>query len=92
MAGEDREHVRRVKLLSCAVCGKWPTQAHHRHAKGLGIRAHDHETIPLCFNCHGDIHQLRKGFKGMSYIDIRAWEEVEILRTKRRLEEEETPA
>ncbi len=51
----DREHLERVKALPCIVCGRMgPSDAHHvrvgpdgRHY-GMGQKADDTETIPLC--------------------------------------------
>jgi hypothetical protein len=46
---EDREHLARVAMLPCCVCGHWPVEVHHIRATGsMGRKAGDDETIPLC--------------------------------------------
>ena len=31
---EDREHLARVAMLPCCVCGHWPVEVHHIRATG----------------------------------------------------------
>lgn len=45
----DREHMARVKLLACAVCGEGPPSDAHHIEQG-----HHYTTIPLCKSCHQD--------------------------------------
>jgi hypothetical protein len=36
-------------MLPCCVCGFWPVEVHHiRAGVGMGQKASDLETIPLC--------------------------------------------
>lgn len=53
MAGEDRAYSDRVRDLPCAMCGKrGRSEQHHRSGAGMGLRAHDHDSMPLCWRCH----------------------------------------
>lgn len=54
-----------VATLPCVACGldDETTVAHHlkhRHAPhgggGMGLKAHDYLTMPLCFECHASAH------------------------------------
>jgi len=52
----------RVAELPCAVCGIHGVQVHHiRTGVGMGRRASDFETIPLC----PEHHQGNTGIHGM---------------------------
>ena len=45
----DPAHLARVASLPCCACGASPVEVHHiRDGVGMGQRASDHETIPLC--------------------------------------------
>jgi len=80
MAGEDPTYITWIKAKPCERCG-WHAgcEAHHIRVEGLGMRAHDLETIPLCKSCHGQ----RTRFVGWwtprtgvwETADIYAWEE-----------------
>ena len=53
-----------IRKLPCVVCGRSPVDAAHSnqsaHNKGLGIKASDEFTIPLCRNHHVEYDQLQK--------------------------------
>lgn len=53
---EDPAHLARVRSLPCCVCRltqETPTEAHHiRQGVGMGQKASDRETIPLCAYHH----------------------------------------
>lgn len=61
----------RIAQLPCAVCGTDPVEVHHIRsgdAAGMGQRASNFLTIPLCPSCHrgprgvhGDKGLLRAG-------------------------------
>lgn len=46
----------KLKQLPCCQCGKTPVDIAHsnfvEHGKGMGIKANDKYTIPLCRKCH----------------------------------------
>ena len=63
-------HLRRVKELECVVCGLSPCDAHHiRERKGMGQKAHDMETIPLCKEHH-------QGDSGFHALGRETWENI----------------
>lgn len=58
MKKAEREYLNRVVSLGCIVCknlghGETPAHVHHmRTGKGMGQRASNYETIPLCPTHH----------------------------------------
>lgn len=70
MANEDPEYSRWVREQPCSMCMKKPpSEQHHRSGAGMALRAHDHESMPLCRDCHH--HALGR----LSKEDRRAFEE-----------------
>ncbi len=53
-----------VRKLPCVTCGKPNSQAAHsnsaKHSKGMGTKASDEFTIPLCHNHHVEFDQFQK--------------------------------
>lgn len=48
----EREHMDKVAELGCVVCG-WTAEVHHiTSGVGMGQRASNYETIPLCPTHH----------------------------------------
>jgi hypothetical protein len=46
---QSRIHLALVAAMPCIVCGSRPVEVHHlRNGYGMGQRASDLETIPLC--------------------------------------------
>ncbi|QHB31858.1 DUF968 domain-containing protein [Yersinia canariae] len=63
---ESRKWLTWVKSQACSGCGGSAGDAHHiiGHGQGgMGTKAHDLFTIPLCRGCHDSLHA-----------DMRAWE------------------
>lgn len=58
MKKSEKDHLNRVASLGCIVCrnlgyGATPAHVHHiRTGKGMGQRASNYETIPLCPQHH----------------------------------------
>jgi len=54
----SRAYLMHVASLPCLVCRTSPCQAHHliggRH--GMGMKAGDDMTVPLCPICHASLH------------------------------------
>ena len=49
----EQRHLARVAGLPCAVCGAVGVQVHHlREGQGMGQRASNYLTVPLCPDCH----------------------------------------
>ena len=81
MAGEDRDRLRWVKTLGClapgAPSGCSPvTEAHHAGSRGIGQKAHDHSSVPLCSVHHREFHAAAGPFKGWTQAKRRAWAEL----------------
>jgi len=63
-----REYMGRVAQLPCAICGVYGVNVHHiRTGIGMGRRASDFDTLPLC----PEHHQGMTGIHGMGR---KAWE------------------
>lgn len=60
----DRKRLAAIRKLPCVVCGRSPVDAAHSnqsaHNKGLGIKASDEFTIPLCRQHHIEYDQFQK--------------------------------
>jgi len=56
-----KRYMERVKALECCTCNAPPpSQAHHIRelCTGAGMKSSDFETIPLCFRCHAEFHDV----------------------------------
>lgn len=60
----DRNRLAEIRKLPCVVCGRSPVDAAHSnqssHGKGMGLKACDSKTIPLCRNHHQEFDQFKK--------------------------------
>lgn len=60
----DAKRLAEIRKLPCVVCGRSPVDAAHSnqsaHNKGLGIKASDKFTIPLCRQHHIEYDQFQK--------------------------------
>lgn len=60
----DLKRLAEIRKLPCVVCGRSPVDAAHSnqssHGKGMGLKACDSKTIPLCRNHHVEYDQLQK--------------------------------
>ena len=60
----DRKRLAEIRKLPCVVCGSSPVDAAHSnqssHGKGMGLKACDSKTIPLCRNHHQEFDQFQK--------------------------------
>ena len=60
----DRKRLAAIRKLPCVRCGRSPVDAAHSnqsaHNKGLGIKASDEFTIPLCRQHHIEYDQFQK--------------------------------
>ncbi|GAB5504381.1 Rad52/Rad22 family DNA repair protein [Pyruvatibacter sp.] len=57
----DKAHLKKVAALSCLVCGRRPSQAHHltyAQHRGLGQKVSDEFTVPLCAIHHRALHDV----------------------------------
>ena len=59
MNAAERKHMGRVAQMSCLVCGTEPVHVHHiREGQGMGQRAQNWLTVPLCPDCHTGPHGI----------------------------------
>ena len=60
----DRKRLAAIRKLPCVRCGSSPVDAAHSnqssHGKGMGLKACDTKTIPLCRNHHVEYDQFQK--------------------------------
>jgi hypothetical protein len=48
----DKDHLARVRALGCCICSGSASAHHIRTGQGMGQKASDYETIPLCHYHH----------------------------------------
>ena len=59
----DKAHLDFIRSLSCAVCQRGGTQAHHVRSIGprtMGKRVSDYLTIALCPTHHATLHSMNE--------------------------------
>ena len=60
----DAKRLVAIRKLPCVVCGRSPVDAAHSnqssHGKGMGLKACDSKTIPLCRNHHQEFDRFQK--------------------------------
>jgi hypothetical protein len=83
----DEAYLARVRELPCCACSQQQTEteAHHRTGAGLGIKASDYETMPLCVLCHRVFHALKAMFRGWAKRRLREWQDKMIAQTQQTL-------
>ena len=81
----DLKRLAAIRKLPCVVCGRSPVDAAHSnqsaHNKGLGIKASDEFTIPLCRQHHIEYDQFQKMNRSQSV----EWFEKMLEKTERML-------
>lgn len=60
-------HMGKVAALGCCVCHALAGCHHVRSGSGMGQKASDFETIPLCHNHH-------QGSRGIHTLGVRKWQ------------------
>lgn len=81
--GGDEAYLAFIRSLPCCACGaRAPSHAHHETGggRGKGQKAPDRRTLPLCFRCHRQFHDLNGRFEGFTAEGKRVWQDLEILR------------
>jgi len=69
----DKKRLSFARTLPCAGCGKLgPNESHHEGPHGMGIKAGDDKTIPLCRKCHAWRHQTGPSVYLLWHVDIEA--------------------
>lgn len=78
----DPEYLAWVRTLPCCAPSvtkcKAPADAHHMTGAGMGMKAGDRETMPLCRAHHQAFHEGRWPFDGWSPAERRRWQEERI--------------
>lgn len=63
MKYENKKYLEWVRKQPCCLC-KFPGPNHPHHIKGVGylsgvgLKAPDWATMPLCLSCHNSIHRI----------------------------------
>jgi hypothetical protein len=67
------EYTRFIKRLPCCNCLRtWNVDPAHTGAHGMGQKACDLKTIPLCRSCHIEFDSDPRGFAERNKLDIPA--------------------
>lgn len=68
----DKKYLEWVRTLPCIVCQSTPAVPHHEGVRGMGLKASDRDTLPLCHKHHDERHRTGvKTFWGsIDYKDI----------------------
>lgn len=83
---KDTRYLNRVRGLPCCMCGAFPpVEAHHRTGGGMGLKANDRATMPLCTRCHKQFHDLNGRFSGWTKEQLREWQVAKIFKTMEEL-------
>ncbi|WEI20109.1 hypothetical protein PY247_10530 [Acinetobacter proteolyticus] len=73
----SQKRLNEIRKLPCVVCGRSPVDAAHSnqsaHNKGLGIKASDEFTVPLCHSCHSQFDQFKLGTRQESEALFEQW-------------------
>jgi hypothetical protein len=70
----SQKELDRVRALPCSKCGHPPrSDAHHLTGAGMGLKASDKTTIPLCRSCHMAWHCGNGVFAGTTATERKAW-------------------
>lgn len=67
------ERVEWTQRQPCVRCGNSPCEVAHTHTGGMGRKADQNRTIPLCPPCHRQLHQMGAiSFEAMTHLDLLA--------------------
>lgn len=84
--GGDPEYLAFIRELPCcapsvAECqSPAPQHPHHSTGAGMGLKAKDRETMPLCWRHHRAFHEGKGPFDGWSRDERRLWQEQQVER------------
>jgi hypothetical protein len=89
VAGEDPEHLDRIRAMGCCApvgvtpCSG-PVVAHHYpYGRGVAQKTHDHTAIPLCNTHHVEFHGSTGAFKHHGKAGKKDWNAEMVLRYQR---------
>ena len=85
----DEKHLAWVRTLPCCVCTRSTAgEAHHdTQGRGMGQKADDTRTIPLCRMHHDGAQHYRGPFKGWDKHQMREWFEEKLIAVMAQKEE-----
>lgn len=79
----DEAYLKRVRRLPCAVCPRIALVAHHSTVgRGMGQKASDYDTMPLCHEHHDDFHRATGLFAGWDRQRRREWQIERVTETR----------
>lgn len=79
----DRNYLARVRRLSCCVCSRGAQCAHHSTVgRGMGQKASDYDSIPMCTEHHFDFHEGKGHFAGWDRNRRREWQQEQVAATQ----------
>lgn len=87
--GSDPAYLARVRAQGCAVGKGCRGRVHAHHSttgRGLGQKAPDRESFPLCALHHDSFHQATGYFEGWDRARRRAWQAEQVLLAAARME------
>lgn len=65
-AKPDPAYLEEVSRLPCVVCMRSPCEAHHPiHDRFSARKADDRDAIPLCPDCHRELHANKRSWREM---------------------------
>lgn len=85
---DNEEYLEFVRSLPCCAPNKEEhpcfgrIEAHHRTGAGMGKKARDDETMPLCSLHHSDLHEFTGTFSGWPRDHRSFWQLQQIARTR----------
>ncbi len=80
--GGDFDRLVWMRKQPCCACNAPPpSHAHHfiGKLKGLAMKAPDSETLPLCLQCHKNLHEKLGMFRVMDRPALKSWQWAKIL-------------
>lgn len=79
--GADFDRLAWIRKQSCCACNAPPpNHAHHLigDRKGLALKTPDAATMPLCMQCHKDLHEKLGMFRVMNRDDLLSWQRAKV--------------
>lgn len=91
MAGEDPKYLGWIRSHPCSILGCLvaPVHAHHKTGHGMSQKSHDHESMPLCWQHHRQLHQLNGHFLGWTGHELADWQAEQVTHYRRIFSDDE---
>ena len=63
-AKPNAKYLAAVRELECVICLRMGCEAHHPiHDRFSQVRVPDEMAIPLCFDCHAELHRNKREWR-----------------------------